>query len=359
MYSLVAIGLSVIKMLACSRKCASVIYFVIFSIGSSQAQETVDTDDYEPATYSQQGRPQFTISRYEDAWLVSSYMVAADGRVEDFVILDSSGLEIYENRVKQVMGDIEFSPAKLNGEHVASAGRQQHVLTASGMVGNPDFATDFNAFNSALREQQFEFAAEILDRMGARRIRGNYEFALLSLARFQLGLEQGMSSGEQINHLYRSQAYTGSVDNTHSDYYLPDDVRLGARQSLLQLLLKTNRFAEATSLYSSIKDDLTEDLVSRFESVFERVRGIKASDQVYAVEGKLSDTGAWLLPLYKRGFGITQGHELLERAQLRCSVGSYNVSLKPEADFQAPEQARSCSLLMQGEPGAEISLIQF
>jgi len=296
---------------------------MMFCTHTSLAQDNPDAEDYETAKYTQQGRPQMSISRLQEGWLISSYMVGADGKIDDFVILDSSGLAVFENEVRHSMDDAVFAPAKLNGEPVASAFRQQHILASGGMVGSPDFAKDFNAFSNALNEEEFDTASAILERMGQRRIRGNYEFALLSLGRFQLGLEQEMPLSEQIIHLYRSLAYTGNVVETHNDYFLPNDVS------------------------------------ERFVDVFERVEGIQNSDQVYAVNGQLSETGAWLLPLFKRGFGITEGHEFMERAQLRCGVGSYNVALSPDADYQVPESARDCALLMQGEPGAKISLVQF
>lgn len=296
---------------------------MMFCTHTSLAQDNPDAEDYETAKYTQQGRPQMSISRLQEGWLISSYMVGADGKIDDFVILDSSGLAVFENEVRHSMDDAVFAPAKLNGEPVASAFRQQHILASGGMVGSPDFSKDFNAFSNALNEEEFDTASAILERMGQRRIRGNYEFALLSLGRFQLGLEQEMPLSEQIIHLYRSLAYTGNVVETHNDYFLPNDVS------------------------------------ERFVDVFERVEGIQNSDQVYAVNGQLSETGAWLLALFKRGFGITEGHEFMERAQLRCGVGSYNVALSPDADYQVPESARDCALLMQGEPGAKISLVQF
>jgi len=341
------------------KYCISSALLMVLYTHASLAQDNSGADDYEPAKYTQQGRPQMSISRSQEAWLLSSYMVNAEGKVDDFVILDSSGLAVFENEVRHSVDDAVFAPAKLNGEPVASAFRQQHTLASGGMVGSPDFAKDFNAFNDALNEEEIDAASAILERMGQRRIRGNYEFALLSLGRFQLGLEQEMPLSEQIIHLYRSLAYTGNVVETHNDYFLPGDVRLGAQQSLLQLLLQTNRFTEAIGLFAIIKDDLPSDVSERFTDVFERVKGIQNGDQVYAVSGQLSETGAWLLPLFKRGFGITEGHEFLQRAQLRCGVGSYNVALSPDADYQAPESARDCALLMQGEPGAKISLVQF
>ena len=305
------------------KYCICSALLMMFCTHTSLAQVNPDAEDYETAKYTQQGRPQMSISRLQEGWLISSYMVGADGKIDDFVILDSSGLAVFENEVRHSMDDAVFAPAKLNGEPVASAFRQQHILASGGMVGSPDFAKDFNAFSNALNEEEFDTASAILERMGQRRIRGNYEFALLSLGRFQLGLEQEMPLSEQIIHLYRSLAYTGNVVETHNDYFLPNDVS------------------------------------ERFVDVFERVEGIQNSDQVYAVNGQLSETGAWLLPLFKRGFGITEGHEFMERAQLRCGVGSYNVALSPDADYQVPESARDCALLMQGEPGAKISLVQF
>ncbi|MDF1622923.1 MAG: energy transducer TonB [Pseudohongiella nitratireducens] len=305
------------------KYCICSALLMMFCTHTSLAQDNPDAEDYETAKYTQQGRPQMSISRLQEGWLISSYMVGADGKIDDFVILDSSGLAVFENEVRHSMDDAVFAPAKLNGEPVASAFRQQHILASGGMVGSPDFAKDFNAFSNALNEEEFDTASAILERMGQRRIRGNYEFALLSLGRFQLGLEQEMPLSEQIIHLYRSLAYTGNVVETHNDYFLPNDVS------------------------------------ERFVDVFERVEGIQNSDQVYAVNGQLSETGAWLLPLFKRGFGITEGHEFMERAQLRCGVGSYNVALSPDADYQVPESARDCALLMQGEPGAKISLVQF
>ena len=300
------------------KYCICSALLMMFCTHTSLAQDNPDAEDYETAKYTQQGRPQMSISRLQEGWLISSYMVGAD-----FVILDSSGLAVFENEVRHSMDDAVFAPAKLNGEPVASAFRQQHILASGGMVGSPDFSKDFNAFSNALNEEEFDTASAILERMGQRRIRGNYEFALLSLGRFQLGLEQEMPLSEQIIHLYRSLAYTGNVVETHNDYFLPNDVS------------------------------------ERFVDVFERVEGIQNSDQVYAVNGQLSETGAWLLALFKRGFGITEGHEFMERAQLRCGVGSYNVALSPDADYQVPESARDCALLMQGEPGAKISLVQF
>lgn len=305
------------------KYCICSALLMMFCTHTSLAQDNPDAEDYETAKYTQQGRPQMSISRLQEGWLISSYMVGADGKIDDFVILDSSGLAVFENEVRHSMDDAVFAPAKLNGEPVASAFRQQHILASGGMVGSPDFSKDFNAFSNALNEEEFDTASAILERMGQRRIRGNYEFALLSLGRFQLGLEQEMPLSEQIIHLYRSLAYTGNVVETHNDYFLPNDVS------------------------------------ERFVDVFERVEGIQNSDQVYAVNGQLSETGAWLLALFKRGFGITEGHEFMERAQLRCGVGSYNVALSPDADYQVPESARDCALLMQGEPGAKISLVQF
>jgi len=316
---------------------------------SGQAQ---NAEGYRSSRVLEQGRAPAVAARVEEGWALYSFLVNPDGQVEDLVLLDSSGSGRAVDVTKERLQGITFQSATMDGVPVLSARREQMVLGMEGVSGNPDFLKDYNAFSDAMAEQEFEYAGRILGRMGERRIRGIHEFALLSLGRFQLGTTQGMPLEEQILHLYRA------LSDSSGDV-IPDSVRQGVQQSLVQALLQTNRFAEATAAYAQVKPDLDNNTIARFDAAFERVSAIKSSEQVYAVNGKLSDTGAWLLPLYKSGFGVTEGLEKLERAQLRCSVGSYNVALKPEADYQFPENARSCSLLMQGEPGANVTLVQF
>lgn len=316
------------------------------------AQAPENLGEYHSARVLHQGQAPAIGARVEEGWGLYSFLVNREGQVEDLVLLDSSGagraVEVTQERIR----GIEFQPATMGGEPVVSSWRQQMVLAMEGTVGNPDFLRDYNAFNDAMGEQDFDRAERILDRLGERRIRGIHEFALLSLGRFQLGTYQGMSLSEQIQHLYRA------LSDSREDV-IPANVRLGVQQSLIQTLLQANRFEEAKEVYAFTKSNLESGAGERFDAAFERVEAIKSGDQVYEVSGQLSETGAWLLPLYKRGFGITEGLAQLERAQLRCSIGSYHVALKLDTDYRAPETARDCSLLMQGEPRAEIKLVQF
>lgn len=297
----------------------------------------------------------------EENWSLVSYMIDEEGEAVDIVVLDSSGdIRTDLLAIEEMEGSV-YKPATLNGTPVSSAMVSRYVMEIGDRaMRDRVFVNAMNAFNRAVDGDDITEAERILNNIRSRGARGNYEHMQLSLAEFRYGvLTSEMPIIEQIEHLERVVVEPAADEKKAFEDYLPDDVRAGAQQSLLTLYLRSNRFSEALDLFNKIEANLSADLSQLFKSAIERADMVRRSDQVYAVEGRFSASGAWLFTLYKSGFAVSEGMENISQARLRCDVGQYSVELKADTDYQMPEAKGQCSLLIQGEPGAKVTLLQF
>lgn len=355
-------GCSIVEALKASLILLGVVQSTSISAQSNNVTSSVNSlSEFKAAELVRDGKAYEFGGGSQENWSLVSYMIDEEGQAIDIVVLDSSGDIRTDLLAKEEMEKSVYKPAALNGIPVSSAKVSRYVMEIGDRaMRDRVFVNAMNAFNRAVDGNDIAEAERILNNIRSRGTRGNYEHMQLSLAEFRYGvLTAEMSIIEQIEHLERVVVDPAVDEKKGFEDYLPDEVRAGAQQSLLTLYLRSNRFSEALGLFNKIEADLSADLRQLFKSAIERADMVRRSDQVYAVEGRLSVSGAWLFTLYKSGFAVREGMEKISQTRLRCDVGQYSVELMAEADYQMPEGKGQCSLLIQGEPGTKVTLLQF
>ncbi|HUF73782.1 MAG TPA: energy transducer TonB [Gammaproteobacteria bacterium] len=335
---------------------------LIPAVASAQPEVASESavESYQMARPAEHATPVYPAAAARDGkegWVQLNFMISPEGEAYEFQVLDRAGDEAFVRAAQRAAEDTSFSPARMGDRAVDGSltVTYQFVLENGEKAARRAFADQFRGFVRAMNEGSQDDAAAKLASLEDTEIYNNYEYAHLSLARYQFASRYG-SPLEQMRHLETARGENPSQPQYES--FLPEDVVTPSRRNLFQLMVQNRNFAEATAVFRLMAFRGDEEGLGLFRETYVRLQAFRTNDAPYAVEGQLDKNGSWALDLFKNDFYLDRITGTVNEIKLRCQREYVFLPFDPETQYTVSESAGNCNIEVLGAPGAAFELVQ-
>lgn len=289
-----------------------------------------------------------------EGWAMLSYIIDTDGLVKEVVAVDVSSKGDYVTPSLKHLRSLRFTPATRQGKPVVSTRTQfiSHKVTLYGSNNegiSPSFSKRYNAVDKLLGQQQF---AEAKAPLAELQDTNTYNLT-----------EQALSAWLHSIY-YASQndwpAYGQSVKNaTYLRAYMPTKMAIRTSQNLLEWHKFKNQPADAIrTLYRMTDIDNAEiDQQTHQAMLLPLLQQIDEQPEI-KINTTLNQAGAWLHMMSRSVFSLDFNQGELQKVELRCDDHWQPLVAAKVDKFIIPQSDYSCSVLVTGRPGAEITFVE-
>ena len=294
--------------------------------------------------------------RGEEGRVVIEFMVDAEGRAFDPVVLETSGDRNFRERAIEALMDSRFEPARLDGEAIVGSSRIMYRFEMEGGPGRatPNFSSAYRRFQRSLQDNDAEEIAQDLAFLEQTGARNRYENAFLGLARYSKAVLDG-DAQEQLSQLRQALSLSHDAeDSTHLEEELVRDLR----RAQLNLQIQNNFFAEAMKTFELMQETGDQDGVEAFTQAMESVESVRHDDTQYVIPLDLDESGSASASLFKSGFALVDGEGDIAEVVLRCERQYVAFPVEREISYDVPTEWGDCSIQVFGDSDASVFLMQ-
>lgn len=329
--------------------------------GAALAQQ-YDTDDYE--TNSEYDglavavdrqlpkRPETKHRRRQAAWVRVSYVVTADGRAIDPIIIDSSGGIEFEEAVRAATQTWSFEPSVTGAELPFNLADTRFTIRGQGKGTTRKFARHSRHIMQNLHSGKVEKARAIADETVEVGGWSLYESTMLWLM-------MGRVSGAEDDKPTQLAMYQRGL-STGDNKSLPRKARLDLLEDIFGLEIELGQYAAAIRTHATLEE------VSGNEEALERVAERYAaavakleSDDVVAASAMIktpcnceAGTALWDYEPARRTFSFANLSGNVERFEARCERERLSADVVDGEKWSLPDEWGYCQVFVFGDDGA-------
>lgn len=304
--------------------------------------------------------PTYPVSASDDGkegWVRFDFMVSPEGKAYEIALTDHVGDDAFIRAAREALEQTQFTPAMVGDRAVDGSATLVYQFMLSGGPGaaRQGFANRYRRFMSSLNEgSQAEASADlaVLEDADAAK---NYEYAYLSLARYNFAARYGTAE-EQL--LYLQNALGESAYQPELEGFLPEEIVTPSRRALFALMVRNGHFAEALDVWKLMGDRGDEEGLASFRPAHDQLLAFRENDDPYAVAAQLDENGLWRLSLFKDDFYLDEIMGAVDQLKLRCERDFVSLAFDPETQYSVADGAGNCSLEATGTPGTTFRLVQ-
>lgn len=288
--------------------------------------------------------------RGQEGWVLLSFVVDAEGRVHDAVVVDSSGLESFERAAAKVVERWRFEPATLGGVPVAQYDNVFKVvfqLEGAEPGARRKFVKAYRKVLEQFEAGDYDAARIEIEALRQAAIWNLYEDAWLKWL-FVIYFAHVGDDEATLTSLRRAIAYDG--------FYLPPR-EYGA--ALRQKYVLESRFGySADALETFARIVAGNHSVQQLEDHAAQLRELIAGDQIIVVEGSISSPRTpWHFHLSRRSFQFGEVNGELSQLRIRCAQVEKSFDSLDVA-WTIPDSWGDCRIYVHGAQGTAFKLLE-
>ena len=304
------------------------------------------------------GTKQVNVSRGGmEGWGHASFIVGLDGRPKDVVVFDYSGKDRYVNATKRYIEKLRYSPASIDG--IPSLSHEtfflRHQFTGVGFGGNsvsPRFINEYQEVMNELLEPDTDLSEikKLIYDLKDDHTKNLNEQALVAW------LESLYFYKKEDFHQHMRQ----SSIITSLDLYVPIKILSKAIVNLYESELFYGYYNEAQETIRKmsridglkLSDDIKRQLFTRVNQT------IAEKEPTLVTKGQVWSLGARVIGVFKPKIRIINTQGKINSVELRCTGHHSKYQEGWEDGLAVPSHAKSCSVLVLGDPESTFDLVQ-
>jgi TonB family protein len=323
--------------------------------------------------------PKYMLMDGNEGWVRIEYTVSANGEVKDPIIADSMGPNDFVEETLRIIPTWKFTPATRNGKAVEERRRSTEVIyryksgamaptdqsdwivvyvhAAEARVGestHDDFWADFKSASDKMNAGKYDVAAMTLERTLNKRLNmAERAHASSSLASASAMLGNDAAAYRAIKHATVRQAEN-----------LQKAQRDDALMFRMKLAIQHGDYADAICTYDALKamdaDTAAPDgAAGKMKAALDSVLKDPAPLRIAARLGvSRSGAGAWEHRMLRPNFSFDQIQGSVTSFRLSCTGTLLDLPIDTEQQWNIPASAGTCTLRVQGSPGASFVLVE-
>jgi hypothetical protein len=300
----------------------------------------------------------------QQGWVILNFMVDADGKPFEPVVVDSIGPQRHHDRAIDRLMDTLYQPATLNGTAVEGSSYMRFVFRPGvtpysyrndlPILPRKFFVTLYEKFFSLIDSQQSDEARRALAELSSVEELNIYEAAFVDFAEYRMAFFES-DVAEQLEHLRRALSYEELIG---IESFLPLQLVPVARFELLKLQVESKHYAEALSTFETVRRTNQRELVDSLQPLMDEISSYAGDDSFYSVDAQIRNTSTWFLELAKPAFSLTEVQGNIDEISVACEAKYAIFPFKKDVEYNIPENWGSCTLRILGDPGTGFTVWQ-
>lgn len=317
---------------------------------------------FTPAQIIERKNPQYPVQAARAAregWVTVSYVIDAEGKVQDPIIEDYAGDRSFKRAAMSAIEDWQFLPAMKNGEPTQQchqAVRIDFTMDGVNTGATRKFIVNYKEAEEYLKNDEIEKAEQAVEKLKSGKYRNRYENAWIwnldaSIANKLQDMPRELAS---IKRTIASAASHKKANRTFDDKYLG---YLHQRKFVLEV--NQVYFADALNTAKEIEAlDNGEELIAAIEGTVGQVKEYIDSKANLFVEGVLTEDSSFFHLLVRNKFAFTEIQGNLETVEVRCESHREKFTVAEGFIWSIPESWGQCRVLVSGDSGTRFALVE-
>ena len=302
--------------------------------------------------------PRHRKRKLQAAWVELNYVVTADGRAIDPIIVNSSGGIDFENEVRKVVDTWRFEESVTGAELANNTVETRFTMRGRGKGTTRTFARHSLHIMKNLHAGKVEKARAVADeavRLGGWNL---YESTILWL---MLGRIEG-DEGDAVEQLEMYQRALAVSD----DRSLRAQGRMDLLEDIFELQSKFGHYSEALHTFSLLTDvPGSTETVERNAARAEEIRSMLENDEVVTANASIAnpcdcDAGVplWSYSPARRIFSFDNVSDGVANFEARCERHRIGGTTVPGQKWTLSDDWGYCKVFVFGEDGATFDFLE-
>mgnify|MGYP000654160694 CR=1 FL=1 len=296
--------------------------------------------------------PRDAARRGQEGWVIVSYVIGKDGKVNSAVVDESSNGKVFNRATLRAIKQWEFEPTTVNGKAIEQCKnnvRMEFTLGSDNKGARRTFIRKYNDAVEFIDNKSYPEARELIDKLHKGGSWNLYEDAWL----LSLEAEYYRNTGE-LNEEY--DALT-SLSYGKTDY-LGKSQTLRALVRLFQLTVDKKYYKSALRAARLVKKIDDEKLVfTKLVNTVNQIERFLIEGGNYLVNGTL-ESGVWNYYLARNSFSFSGDTSHLRKLDIRCDNKYLTYKVEDKSVWNIPESYGSCAIYVYGEEDSTVKLIE-
>jgi TonB family protein len=290
-----------------------------------------------------------------EGWVQLNFVVNTEGKVENIVVVDSSGMQAFENAAIKAIEHWEYSPAYVDGKPVEQCHNNVQMdfrLQGIEKRVRRKFKNNYESVREALNSNDIGLARELFDGMKNKGLLNSIEFSFFSL----LGADLTKAEKDRLAELDYVKSILFTDD---SGEYLGEEAHRILLNRLFVLQLQQSKYLDLLDTFQRIEtQNNNQENIAALRPYANKVIDLLKSKQVILISGTVKQDGDWWHPLSRRAFSLKEVDGTLDTVELRCHNKRELYTATTDSTWNIPASWGRCSVRVVGDSGSQFTLLE-
>ncbi|MDO6837968.1 energy transducer TonB [Paraglaciecola chathamensis] len=290
-----------------------------------------------------------------EGWVQLNFVVGTDGSVNNIVVVDSSGMEDFENAAVRALKSWEYSPTYVDGKPIEQCHNDIQIdfrLDGGQRGVRRKFKRNYQSVREALDSNDIALAHDLTASMKGKGLLNSIEFTYYSLLRADLAKAQN----DEVSELQ----YVERILNTDKKgEYVGSEAYRMLLNRLFVLQLKQAQYLDALDTFQRVEtQENNEDNIALLNPYVTKILDLLESDQVISIPGEVKQDGDWWHGLSRNSFSLSNVSGTLNTVELRCHNKRELYTATTDSTWNIPESWGRCSVRVVGDTNSQFTLLE-
>lgn len=296
--------------------------------------------------------PRSAAKKGQEGWSRISFVIDKEGNVIDPVVMDSSGLKVFDKAALDTAKQWKYSPAMQDGQAIeqCQVSVQMDFVLDKKQGVTRKFKTQFKQIVQAINEKQFEQAATMLEELGNSQLWNHSESAYYYLAD-AIYAKQINDDKRELRSLNRAVfSKTEALDNSWQLYLLE-------RQFVLNLAQRKYVYAlESFNILQKAPDN--EAVLAKLSPYAQQVEQLIKSTEPMSMKANIHSEGQYYHHLSRDKFALFIDQGELDEVEIRCANKRSRFTVADGNEWQIPQSWGECTIFVTGTPDTQFQIVE-
>ncbi len=321
-------------------------YDVSFTENSSATPIDLPRPDY----------PGSNVRRGQEGWVQVSYVIDAEGKAVDPIIIDSAGGSAFEKSARESLGEWRFEPSET--ELPFNTAEIRFEIFRGKDMATSNFLRRYKRIMTNVVREQNEAARRLVDETLERGGWNLYEMTLLCLM-------DGRVEGATGNDASKLEGYRRAlgVSNARS---LGGQNRRDTLKKIFEIEFATKQYGSALATFALLEaepgntaeTEALADSVAEIEAAIADSAPFAAAATIYNPCNCDAGEPVWAYSPARRKFSFAELSGNVERFEARCEASRLSAPVEPGRKYELPGEWGSCQVYVFGDDGATFEFIE-
>lgn len=298
---------------------------------------------------------------HAEGFVELSYSIGTNGRVQDLVVIQQQGPQIFVDRTVETVSAWPFRPALQDGLPVEQKNLRRAFYFYESDVSHAHKPSldAYNTANQLAASGKVSDAIAILLKAKENPETNFYERCTIAylLALDYMKLNDYPNALRQIRDATRSSGWF-LLPNSN-DPHFSRDVRKQAVRLRFALEAHEQQYGEALAWFDALKKEKTIEDDDPEVKVADAIKAAMAKPDPIAIPATVSsDDAKWTYAPFRHNFGFDHIKGKLSTFTLRCDQQSISSAITEEAHWTVPQSFTHCFIEVLGTPGTTFQFLE-